>query len=178
ANSNSLAYNNTALNHSRDVSRGCPGIMVTETENWLGLKLAAGRYEVLKQLGEGGMGYAYLARDHTLEREVVLKVPRRSLFREGDFAGRFSREIRALARLEHPNIVKVMDTGEHEGLPFIVLAYLPGGNLRQRQLVGPDNKPSPRPLLELADWVEGIAAALDFIHQQKFIHRDIKPDNI
>src|SRR5262249_28308034 len=95
-----------------------------------------------------------------------------------DFARRFAREIRSLVELVHPHIVKVFDFGQHEGLPFAVLQYLPGGNLRERRRTGERGQPLPLPPADLHDWLEDIASALDFIHAQQYIHRDVKPDNI
>lgn len=94
-----------------------------------------GRYHILEQLGEGGMAIVYKAYDTRLETDVALKVIRienilpsaleRSL-------NRFEREAKALARLTHPNIIKVMDYGEHEGKPYLVMEYLSGGTLKQK----------------------------------------------
>jgi WD40 repeat protein/tRNA A-37 threonylcarbamoyl transferase component Bud32 len=152
--------------------------MTIATASWVGLTLAAGRYEVTAKLGEGGMGSVYRARDHHLGCEVVIKVPRRSLLEEAEFAGRFAREIRSLVRLAHPHIVKVTDVGEHDGLPFAVMQYLAGGSLRDRQQVGPEGGFLPLPVGELPGWLPAVASALDFMHEQRYIHRDVKPDNI
>ena len=89
-----------------------------------------GRYHILEQLGEGGMAIVYKAYDTTLEREVAIKIIRQGAFPSdtlGDVLKRFEREAKSLARLSHPNIVKVHDFGEHEGSPFLVMEYLPGG---------------------------------------------------
>jgi serine/threonine protein kinase len=143
----------------------------------------ADRYEVLGKLGEGGMGLVYRAHDLRLDTDVVIKVPRATLLEEdADFAARFDREIRALVKLSHPHIVKVLDVGKHDGLPFAVMQYLPGGSLRDSQARGADGRPAPLPAdivsRWLAGWLSDIAAALDFMHRQGYIHRDIKPDNI
>src|SRR4051794_36238494 len=90
---------------------------------------ADGRYEVLTKLGEGGMGVVHRAYDHTLDCDVVVKLPRRASLDEPGFAERFAREIRALVKLAHPHIVKVSDVGTHDGLPFAVMQYLAGGSL-------------------------------------------------
>jgi serine/threonine protein kinase len=130
------------------------------------------------KLGEGGMGFVYRAHDGNLDCDVVIKVPRASMLEDPEFAGRFAREVRSLVRLVHPQIVKVLDVGEHDGLPFAVMQYLSGGSLRDRQRSGPGGEMAPQPPAALRDWLEGVAAALDFIHGQKYIHRDVKPDNI
>src|SRR5512136_154336 len=99
--------------------------------NLLGQSL--GRYHILEQLGEGGMATVYKAFDTRLEADVAVKVirtenlPPSSLERA---LKRFEREAKALARLTHPNIVKVTDYGEHEGKPYLVMPYLPGGTLK------------------------------------------------
>jgi serine/threonine-protein kinase len=151
--------------------------MTPGTSDWVG-EVLSGRYKVLSQLGEGGMGFVYRARDGNLDCEVVVKVPRRSLLEDPEFAARFTREVRSLVRLVHPHIVKVQDVGQHDGLPFAVMQYLPGGSLRDRQPRGSDGTPRPLPPESLREWLPGVAGALDFIHQQRYIHRDVKPDNI
>src|SRR5437764_10774624 len=104
--------------------------MPTDTASWVGQLLSSGRYQVTAALGAGGMGLVYRARDTQLGREVVVKVPRRSMLEDADFAGRFAREARSLSQLSHAHIVKVHDVGTHDGVPFVVLEFLPGGSLR------------------------------------------------
>ena len=94
-----------------------------------------GRYHILEQLGEGGMATVYKAYDTRLERDVAVKVIRRGAFPADhleQILKRFERESKALARLSHTNIVKVMDYGEYEGSPYMVLEYMPGGTLKQK----------------------------------------------
>src|SRR5438552_303012 len=101
--------------------------MPVQRSSWIGQMLSAGRYQVVAQLGEGGMAFVYRARDCHLGSDVAVKVPRPSLMDDPEFAPRFSREIRSLVTLAHPHIVKIIDFGEHDGLPFYVMQYLSGG---------------------------------------------------
>ena len=151
--------------------------MPTETASWVG-QLLGSRYQVTAKLGEGGMGHVYRARDRHLDCDVVIKVPRRAVLEDPEFAARFSREIRSLVRLVHPHVVRALDVGEHDGLPFAVMQYLPGGTLRDRQKAGPDGSFRPCAPGELRSWLGGVAGALDFIHRERHIHRDVKPENI
>jgi serine/threonine protein kinase len=93
-----------------------------------------GRYHILEQLGEGGMATVYKAFDTHLEADIAVKVIRIDQFTPEQLVRaltRFEREAKSLARLTHPNIVKVTDYDEHGGSPFLVMEYLPGGNLKQ-----------------------------------------------
>jgi serine/threonine protein kinase len=148
--------------------------------DWIGLEIAAGRYKILSRVGEGSMGQIYRAYDHHLETEVVLKFPLASedALEGPNFLPRFEREIRSLVRLSHPHIVKVIDVGALEGHPYVVMQYLGGGSLRTRMESGPDREPAPMPPGSLHDWLLDVARALDFIHEQNHIHRDVKPANI
>ncbi len=131
-----------------------------------------GRYAIQSELGRGGMAIVYLAFDPRFERRVAVKVlPREFLF-DGGFPARFEREAKAIAALEHYAIVPVYDFGEHEGQPYLVMRYMPGGSLADRVRQGP---------LSLADVtaiVERVAAALEIAHRQGVIHRDVKPGNV
>ena len=133
-----------------------------------------GRYHILEQLGEGGMATVYKAYDTRLERDVAIKIIRRNAFPPDQLERilkRFEREAKALAKLSHPNIVGVIDYGEHEGAPYLVLEYLPGGTLKKRM-------DQPMPWQEAVRLLIPIADALDYAHEQKVIHRDVKPANI
>ena len=103
--------------------------MSDHSNDWVGQTLSGGRYRVDAKLGEGGMGYVYKVWDRNLDTDVVIKVPRRSMLDDPEFASRFALEIRSLVKLSHPNIVKVSDVGEHEGVTFAVMQYLSGGTL-------------------------------------------------
>lgn len=133
-----------------------------------------GRYHLLEKLGKGGMAVVYKAHDTHLERDVAVKVIRRDAFAPNQLERilkRFEREAKALARLQHPNIVPVIDYGEHDGMPYLVMAYLSGGALKDR--IGP-----PMPWREAARMLVPIAQALEVAHEQNLIHRDVKPSNI
>ena len=156
------------------------GIVSPNGEDWIGLEIADGRYKILGRVGQGSMGQVYLAHDQRLLTDVVLKFP----FAAGgissgpEFLDRFAREVRSLVQLSHPHIVKVFDVGELEGRPFVAMQFLAGGSLKDRIACGPAGEPRPMPLRSLADWLLEIAKALDFIHAQRHIHRDVKPANI
>ena len=124
------------------------------------------------------MAFVLLALDTNVGIDVVLKVPKPVMLADPEFAHRFKREIRSMIELTHPHIVKIKDVGDHEGLPFYVMDLLAGGSLEDRfePSTSPDRK-KPMPPQSLADWLEPVARALDFIHQ-RFVHRDIKPANI
>ena len=133
-----------------------------------------GRYQILEQLGEGGMATVYKAYDTRLERNVAFKVLRTDLFGQAvldQVLKRFEREAKSLAKLKHPNIVNILDFGEYEGKPYLVMEYLPGGTLKQK-------------LEQKIPWQEAIqilipvARGLSYAHQHGVIHRDVKPANV
>ena len=151
--------------------------MTTETADWVGLTLD-GRYTVAAKLGEGGMGFVYRAADARLGCDVVVKVPRASMLEDAGFRERFRAEVGALVRLAHPHVVKVSDFGQHAGVPFAVMQFLPGGSLEDRRpkdAAGHFRAISPK---SLGGWLPAVADALDFIHKQGYVHRDVKPANI
>jgi formylglycine-generating enzyme required for sulfatase activity/tRNA A-37 threonylcarbamoyl transferase component Bud32 len=133
-----------------------------------------GRYRVREVLGEGGMGTVYLAHDERMDRDVVVKVPHPRLLAEKGFRERFQKEIRALTSLEQANLVKAVDAGRVRGVPYAVLQYLGGGSLKER-IAAAGGRLSPEEVLE---WLPAIARALDFIHAQGVVHRDVKPGNV
>lgn len=132
------------------------------------------RYRLDAILGSGGMGTAHLATDERLARKVVIKCPRADVVSDPLVRERFLREIRSLTKFQHPNIVAIFDTGEHQGLPYAVLPYLAGGDLfeRARATGGTLSFEEVRP------WVTTVAGALDSMHARGYLHRDVKPDNI
>jgi serine/threonine protein kinase len=128
--------------------------------------------EILALLGYGGMGAVYKARQVRLDRLVALKVLPAEASRDPSFAERFTREARALARLNHPHIVGVHDFGEHEGLFYFIMEYVDGANLRRLLADGPL---SPALALQI---IPQICDALQYAHEEGIVHRDIKPENI
>ena len=134
-----------------------------------------GRYHILEQLGEGGMATVYKAFDTRLEADVAVKVIRTEQLAPNVLERalkRFEREAKALARLTHANIVKVIDYGEYEGHPYLVMPYLPGGTLKECLAQG------RMAWQEAVRLLLPIARALGYAHQEGMIHRDVKPSNI
>ncbi|MBI9044338.1 MAG: protein kinase [Anaerolineaceae bacterium] len=129
------------------------------------------RYLIKDKLGKGGMATVYLAMDTRLERQVALKVLRKDIHHTDNFLKRFEREARVLAQLAHPNIVNVYDFGLFKGTPFLVMAYMENGTLKER--VGKSFDIST-----VLSQISLLARALDYAHKKNIIHRDIKPANI
>ncbi len=151
--------------------------MARKSNDWTGMTLSDGRYAIAAKLGEGGMGLVYRARDTRLGMDVVIKVPRQAMLDDPEFSGRFAREIRSLVKLSHPCIVKVTDVGQQDGLPFAIMQYLSGGSLEDR-LVDPSGRAVAVDPITVPGWLQGVASALDYVHSQGFVHRDVKPGNI
>jgi len=121
------------------------------------------------------MGTVYAAWDRRLERTVVIKVPRRDLLANRRRRDLFLREIEGLKQFDHPHVARILDKGEHKGMPFAVLQYCEGGSLEDRLRASPDGKLDPDSLLP---WLRDVARALDVIHARGVVHRDVKPANI
>lgn len=133
-----------------------------------------GRFEIERSLDSGGMGTVYLARDLELDRSVVVKIPHAQLMTDQTFRQRFLEEIRKLSDLEHPAILSIISAGQHGDVPYAVVQYLRGGNLRER-IMGQGGRQSRDEILR---WLPEIATALDFVHKNRSLHRDVKPANI
>jgi serine/threonine protein kinase/tetratricopeptide (TPR) repeat protein len=133
-------------------------------------RLVAG-YELLEELGQGGMGVVYLARQVQLGRLVALKMIRSPSADREDLV-RFRTEAEAVARLSHPNIVQIHEIGEHDGIPFFSLEFCAGGPL-DRHLAG-----RPMPPRQAAGLVQTLARAVHHAHENGVVHRDLKPANV
>jgi tetratricopeptide (TPR) repeat protein len=129
-------------------------------------------YEILGELGEGGMGMVYKARQVAAGRVVALKMIHPGLYVGAERFGRFRREAEATARLSHPNIVQIHEVGEHAGQPYFSLEFCEGGTLAGR-LAG-----QPLTAEAAARLMQAVASAVDAAHKQGVIHRDLKPGNI
>jgi eukaryotic-like serine/threonine-protein kinase len=134
---------------------------------------AGGRYTVERVLGRGGMSTVYLARDTALDRSVALKVLAESYAGDTDFSRRFRREAQTAARLSHPNVVQVYDTGEEGGRLFIVMEYVDGEDLNVAR--GRQGRFAPAEVVEAG--VQA-CAALGYAHEHGVVHRDVKPANL
>ena len=130
-----------------------------------------GNYRLLRLLGHGGFADVYLGEHIYLQSQAALKLLHSQLSEEE--AARFVTEARTLARLSHPHIVRVLDFAVHEGLPFLVMEYAPGGSLRMRHPAG-----TRLPLASIVSYVRQVASALQYAHEQHFMHRDVKPENL
>ena len=131
-----------------------------------------GRYEVEKELTQGGMGVIFLARDPYIQRQVVVKVLMYKHTLDDVYREFFQREAEVIAALEHPCIVPIYDFGWHGQQPYIVMRYMSGGSLDDKLQKGEVK------LTEMAHILKRVSEALDAAHAAKIIHRDIKPSNI
>jgi serine/threonine-protein kinase len=132
----------------------------------------ADRYRLVRAIGTGGMASVYLAEDLRHGREVAIKVLKQEIAAQIG-SDRFLSEIRTTARLQHPSILPLFDSGEADGLLFFVMPFVPGGTLRGRLDSGPalSTEGAVRLVAELAD-------ALEYAHRQDIVHRDVKPENV
>lgn len=137
------------------------------------VQVYSNRYEVIREIGRGGMAEVYLARDRLLDRPVAVKVLHREFARDAHFVERFRREAQAAAALNHPNVVAVYDWGQEADTSFIVMEYVEGRPLSD--IIREGGAREPRTAARIAAHV---AAALSFAHQRGLVHRDVKPANI
>ena len=131
-----------------------------------------GPYQLIEQLGQGGMATVFKAYHPALDRYVAIKALHPAFTLEPNFLARFQREAQVVAKLEHPNIVPVYDYSEHEGRPFLVLKFIEGRTLKARLIDGRLD------IQEINIIVESVGAALEYAHTQGVLHRDVKPSNV
>ena len=150
--------------------------MPIRPEDELGTHVAqvlSANYELESEVGRGGMGIVYCARDRRLKREIAIKVLPPELSFRADIRQRFLREAETAAQLNHPNIVPIYTVEEKDNLVYFVMAYIKGDNLGQRL-----QQHGPIPPVEVRRILREVADALAYAHNRNVIHRDIKPDNI
>ncbi|HSD76538.1 MAG TPA: protein kinase, partial [Solirubrobacteraceae bacterium] len=135
--------------------------------------LLSGRYRLDAQVGAGGMSMVYRAFDTVLERQVAIKLMHREIAQDGDQLERFRREARAVAQLNHPHVVGVIDAGEDEGTPYIVFEYVEGETLKDRI-----RRHGRLPVTEAVAYAIEIGRALGAAHERQIVHRDVKPQNV
>ncbi len=148
--------------------------MAQPSREFLDLQAAlAGEYSLQRELGRGGMGIVYLARDVQLDRDVAIKVLPSHMAQSAESRERFLREARTAAGLSHPNIVPIHRVGEVGGFVFFVMSYVEGETLGERL-----RTKGPLPPAEATRVVREVAWALAYAHRRGIVHRDVKPDNI
>ena len=130
-----------------------------------------GRYQVIEEIGRGGMATVFRALDPSLKRDVAIKVLPSYMSEDPSFVDRFSQEAQAVAGLVHPNIIRVFDFGEDKGFSFIVMEYVSGGTLV-------DRLDRPLEVSEAVEFIGPLGEALQYAHGQGVVHRDIKPSNV
>jgi len=135
--------------------------------------IIADKYKILDFLGDGGMGQVFLAEHQLMKRQVALKVPPAKKMSEKGMAERFVREARALAALDHPNIVRAHDLEKWGGLYMLAMEYVDGPNLRDYV-----SEHGPRPIGQAAHYIAQAAQGLQHAHEAGWVHRDIKPANL
>lgn len=131
-----------------------------------------GQFKIIEQIAKGGMATVYRARQESVGRDVAIKLLPTHMAHEDTFLERFYREVEIIAQLQHPHILPIYDFGQHDGMPYIAMAYLSGGTIEDRISTGEMS------LGEIARTIRQIAEALDFAHSKGIIHRDFKPANV
>src|SRR5437764_6290261 len=130
-----------------------------------------GNYRLVSLLGQGGFAEVYLGQHVRLDLQAAIKVLHTHLSEQE--AEHFQQEAQTIAQLAHPSIVRGFDYDVQEGVPFLVMDYAPNGSLRRRHPKG-----TVVPLAQIVSYVKQVATALQYAHDHKFIHRDVKPENM
>ena len=136
--------------------------------------ILSSRYEILEQIGSGGMAYVYKARDRKLSRLVAIKILKEEFCKDKSFVAKFRMEAQAAAGLSHNNVVGVYDVGEEDNVHYIVMELIQGKTLKEIIL----EEEGPLPWKWSLNVAIQIASALEVAHRNNIIHRDIKPHNI
>ena len=139
----------------------------------LGPGTTLGSYQVTAKIGEGGMGEVYRARDTKLDRDVALKVLPADRMKDANAVERFEREMRAVGKLDHPNIVRATDAGEADNMHYLVMEHVEGLDLST--LV---RRVGPLPAADACEIARQTAIGLQEAHEHNMVHRDIKPSNV
>lgn len=134
---------------------------------------AFGEYQLLEELGRGGMAVVYQAQHQQRSGVVALKIPFENMMREEEFVQRFLRQAEIGSQLSHPRIVNIIDSGEVNGTPYIAMEYVQGGDLRK--MIDQQGQLS---IAQAAKYIMHVCEALDYVHLKEIYHRDIKPENI
>lgn len=135
--------------------------------------LISGRFRIEERIGSGGMSTVYRAFDETLERSVAMKILHADISEDPDQLERFRREARAAARLAHPHVVTVIDAGEDDGHPYIVFEHVAGETLKERI-----RREGPLQVQDAVAYAIEIGRALQAAHDERIVHRDVKPQNV
>tara|TARA_E500000305_G_scaffold111420_4_gene123704 strand:+ start:74440 stop:76128 length:1689 start_codon:yes stop_codon:yes gene_type:complete len=163
----SLGHDDATLIHSAESSRRTAPTEVTEF----------GNYELLEELGRGGMGIVYKARQKDLNRIVALKTILGHQFASEEQVRRFYQEARAAGRLQHANIISIHEVGQHLGQHYFTMDYISGGSLANTR-PGFLNQGTDRDYYQIASLMQQVVKAVDCLHSQEIVHRDLKPSNI
>ena len=140
-------------------------------------QVLANRYTIISELATGGMGITYRAWDQISLIPVVIKLPNLACRADPTLLARFRREINLMETLPHSHIVPILDKGEFQGRPFVAMRFLPGGSLSDR-VTEQKHQNRAKHFALIGSWLPAIAEALDFLHLNNVIHRDVKPSNI
>ena len=135
--------------------------------------ITLGAYQIIEQIGMGGMATVYKAYQPSMDRYVAVKILPSHFTEDSSFMGRFNQEARTLARLEHPHILPVHDYGEQQGITYLVMRYVEAGTLKDVI-----TQTGPMDLREATRILSQVGGAVDYAHSQGVVHRDIKPSNV